>query len=480
MRTTPGTGTHSGTTTQRTSRAIDPGLRAITRAAGIGVLFFTLLQFIPQALSANQFPEPHLILGFGVSIAIFILTAHMSNRGLKNQQHTTASTLGTVLIWILATWVLVQTVFRPSWEELLRSVAFASLLVSANSLGRYLAVDGRYRQFLAGLAPYFVIGYICGFLVALYNPLAIWWGHGLFGDSHTRSWFFWLLTPQPLFAAAAFYWARRETCIPRTARFYTMCLIILFIFLVMTRTRTYLVTVAAFLVLLFVARSFARTFLSIGGLTLAVLASPSLVASIGKFTRLSSFVTGIDPVSGSADITNARGELSHSLLDLFNESPSTGAGASEVRSSISTLAASSEAGILLTMASYGVLALLLIAFSGMALFVSCNRVATQTDDYPLYCLAMVIAPFATVLFFGTSTGFSDWLALAVLSIALNLKFSKDSSAPKVPPPENGALMMRGTGRFRRRPPVHRGSSRPRAVAGSRTRAPWTAHSDWSA
>jgi len=197
--------------------------------------------------------------------------------------------------------------------------------------------------------------------------------------------------------------------------------LVVLILLVMTRTRTYITMVFGFLLIVFATRTATRAFLTFLALVSSVVAYPEALKTVGEITRLSSFITGVDPISGSTDVTNARGELSSRLIDMFYSAPSTGVGASEVRRSISSLAASSEAGLLLTFASYGILALTLLLFAVLALVVSIRKMTVRRDDRTLYCLAIVTAPFSTVLFFGTSTGFSDWLALVTLATAINTR-----------------------------------------------------------
>jgi hypothetical protein len=394
----------------------------------LGVAFFTLLQFLPQALTANDFPPPHLVFGFAVSIGVFITCGMLASREMRGSTFSPLSQFTGSLVWILAIWVLAQTVLHPGWGELLRALAFASLLLSANSLGRYLSVNGRYRLFMAGLGPFFAFGYLAGLSIAVFNPGSIWWGHGLFGDSHARSWFFWLLTPQPLFAAAAFYWARSKATSAKVAKFYTLCIVGLIVLILLTRTRTYVITVLGFVILIFAGKSITRMLLMITAAILAILATPGALSEFAALTRLSSFTTGIDPVSGSSDVTNARGELSSRLFDLFSQSPATGVGASTVRNSVADLAASSEAGILLSLASYGVLSLLLLAVAALALFRSLSQIAAGSDHHALHSLVIIIAPFSTILFFGSATGYSDWLGLCLIITGINVASAKASEA----------------------------------------------------
>src|SRR4051812_44811676 len=101
-----------------------------------------------------------------------------------------------------------------------------------------------------------------------------------------------------------------------------------------------------------------------------------------------------------------------------------GVGASEVRGAIANLAASSEAGLLLTFASYGLVpGLLLVWYILTALVTAVSGAIRRSDDRVFYCLAAVVAVFCAVQFLGSSTSFTDWLAMVVLSTAVHLPLS---------------------------------------------------------
>ena len=85
----------------------------------------------------------------------------------------------------------------------------------------------------------------------------------------------------------------------------------------------------------------------------------------------------------------------------------------------------------MTFASYGLVpGLLLVWYVVTALLTSARGVLLRSEDRIFYCLAVLVALLCIVQFLGSSTSFTDWLAVVCLSTAIRI-FSLDERTGRV-------------------------------------------------